>query len=161
MAADPIQPVVQSLENTIATPQTSSGADPNAASSWKSGTATPGTVLPAIATLMQVLYAASGDMASLGKSISSALSEVTAVIRAIADQLPTLGAGAADPMQQLQQALQLAQTLSPTGPVVVLNSAGTLFGQIQQLLADTNQGAIDLYQLAQQLDLIGSQLAPK
>ena len=64
-------------------------------------------------------------------------------------------------MQQLQQAMQLAQTLAPTGPVVVLNSAGTLFGQIQQLLAaGPAQGATELYQLAQQLDLIGAKLAP-
>jgi hypothetical protein len=154
---DTVQTVVDALKGTIAAPA-SSGAGTNPGD-WQTGPATPGPLIAPIATLMGVLYGASPDMQTTGKSIADGLNEVIVVIRAIASQMTTLTAGAADGMQALQNALTLAHTLSPTGPAVVLDSASGLFGQISQLLADPTKGAIALYQLAQQLDLIRQKVA--
>jgi hypothetical protein len=163
--ADPIQPVITALSTVFATPQASGPASvPN---SWKNGTATPANaaVAGAITTLMKTLYTVSKDMSTVGSAISTALTDVAGVVSAIADQLQALPSASdvASAMGQLQQGLTLAQTLAPTGPVAVLDSAGQLFKQLQDLLTatpDPKQAAIELYKLAQQLSLIASDLKP-
>lgn len=160
--ADPtetVQSVVDALKGTIAAPALVAGGNGSDPAAWKAGPATPGALMQPIAGLMGVLYGASTDMQTTGKSIADALSGVIAVIRAIADEMTKLTSSAANGMQSLQNALTLAHTLSPTGPAVVLDSASGLFAQIQQLLADPTKGAIALYQLAQQLDLIRQKVA--
>jgi DNA repair ATPase RecN len=164
---DPIKPVVDGLKSTIAVPQsTGSGTSPD---DWKSATAMAANaqVTNAINTLMSLLYTA-GDKSftSVGDAIVTALGDVTTALRQLAAAIATLTASASDvsaAMDQLQQALALAQTLLPSGPVAVLNSAGTLFQQIQNLLSGTaslDDAAIELYQLAQQLDFVATTLKP-
>jgi hypothetical protein len=164
--ADPIQPVIDGLKTTIAVPQnTGSGSAPD---DWKTAKAIAAnaSVTGAITTLMQVLYGASTDMAAVGSAIVAALGGVTAALRQLAGAIAGLTAAPGDvsgAMAQLQQALALAQTLLPTGPVAVLDSAGGLFQQIQGLLgaaASPAAAAIELYQLAQQLDFIATTLTP-
>ena len=140
---------------------------PGDPASYKAGTATvpnPGLV-SAITALMQALYSASSDMNDVGTAIKTALADVAKVIVAIADQVVNLSSvtDVANAMGQLQQGLALAQTLAPTGPVAVLNSAGQLFQQIQNLLAatpDQKTAAIELYSLAQQLNQLAVGIKP-
>jgi hypothetical protein len=161
--ADPIQPVVAALSTVFAVPSGTLG-DP---ASYKAGTATvpnPG-VVNAITALLQALYSASTDMNDVGTATKTALTDVAKVITALADQVVGLSAVAdvANAMGQLQQALVLAQTLAPTGPVAVLDSAGQLFKQIQDLLTavpDPKNAAIELYSLAQQLNQIAIEIKP-
>jgi hypothetical protein len=160
---DPIKPVIDALSTVFAVPSGTPG-DP---ASYKAGTATvpnPG-VVGAITALMQALYSASSDMNDVGTAIKTALTDVAKVIVAIADQVVALSSvtDVANAMGQLQQGLTLAQTLAPTGPVAVLNSAGTLFQQIQNLLAatgDPKTAAIELYSLAQQLNQLAIEIKP-
>jgi hypothetical protein len=164
---DPIQPVIDALKSAIATPNQNPPGT-NTPDEWKAGKATPTNkvVVDAISQLMQVLYGASNDMKGVGSDINSALTEVATVITALADQIDKLGQikDVAAALGQLQQGLALAQTLAPTGPVAVLDSASKLFQQISDLLTaakNKDQAAIELYQLAQQLEFVASTLKPK
>jgi hypothetical protein len=155
---DPIQPVVDALKSAIAVPSSSP--------SWKAGKATAASsVVTDISALMQALYGASNDMKDVGNAINSALSAVASVIRALADQIASLGSisDVANAMKQLQQGLAIANTLAPIGSGAVLDSASQLFQQIHDLLASASSAANaanELYQLAQQLEFVGTTLKP-
>jgi ABC-type transporter Mla subunit MlaD len=164
MVDDPIKPVVDALAQVFAKPKGVAN-DPD---SYKSGTADPANpaLTGAITTLLGVLYTASADMAGVGTSIKQALTDVANVVSALGDAirgLPAPVGDVANAMSQLQQGLAVAQTLAPTSTAAVLDPAGKLFSQIQNLLTavpDPKQAAIELYSLAQQFRLIATQIKP-
>ena len=159
--ADPIAPVVTALNAIATATHTDSGTE---ATDWKNGNATPSSVASVVAILIQALYKASPDMKSVGTDIENALTEVSNVVGAIADQFVTLAGEGTDITSALtgvQNGLALAQTLAPTSATTVLSSGSQLFQQLQQLLAatdDLNTAATELYQLNQQFVYMSTHL---
>jgi hypothetical protein len=164
MADDPIKEASDALAKVFAKPK---GA-PNDPDSYKNGTADPANpaLVGSITTLLGVLYGASADMATIGASIKQALMDVAKVVSALGDAvraLPTPVNDVAKAIVQLRQALETAKLLSPTPAGGALDPGIRLFDQIEKLLTavpDTKQAAIELYGLAQQLQLIAKQIKP-
>jgi hypothetical protein len=157
---DPIQDVITAL-NFLVTPSPAliTGA-PQSVSTWV-GSGAPaageGTVYAPIQTLLGVLFAASSDMTTVGKSVNTALSDVAGVVAKLATALGQVTAVAGDvtsAMTGLQSALALAQALAPGSSSVVLTSASSLFQQLSQLLTaagNVQQAAAELAELSQLL----------
>lgn len=158
--SDPIQQVITAL-NFLVTPSPAlNTGSPQAPSTWV-GTGAPaageGTVYSPIKTLLGVLFSASSDMTTVGKSVNTALGDVAGVVGQLATALGQVTAAAGDvtsAMNGLQSALALAQSLAPGSSTVVLTSASSLFQQLQQLLTaagSVEQAAAELAELSQLL----------
>lgn len=162
---DPIAPVVNALSILV----TPNPAPPTAApygppSKWEGTSATKGSFYTPLQTLLGVLFSVSSDMNTVGKGINTALTDVAKVVTTIADNLASLSniTDAANAMTALQNSLSLAQALAPGSTTAVLNSASSLFAQLQNLLSSVStidQAAAELAELSQQLTAL-SELFP-
>jgi ABC-type transporter Mla subunit MlaD len=162
---DPIAPVVSALTVLVTPNPAAVTSPPQAPSAWEPpNTATDGSLYAPITALLDVLFAASSDMTTVGKGINTALTDVASVVTKIADQLAALPSitEATDAMNALQSGLALAQTLAPSSASAVLTSGSNLFQTLQNLLSATgsiDQSAAEMAQLAQQLTAL-SQMFP-
>jgi methyl-accepting chemotaxis protein len=157
---DPIQQVITAL-NFLVTPSPAlNTGTPQPVSTWVGSgalAAGEGTVYTPIQTLLGVLFSASSDMTTVGKSVNTALGDIAGVVGKLATALGQVTAAAGDvtgAMNGLQSALALAQSLAPGSSSVVLTSASSLFQQLQQLLTvagSVEQAAAELAELSQLL----------
>lgn len=147
---DPFPPVINAISAVFAKPTPP----------YDTGAATPPN--PALAAsvtgLVNVLYAASADMKSVGAAMATALTSVASVLSALADQIKN---GPSD-IAALQSAfINALNTFVPKAVAdTVLASGQPLSSQLQGLLA-AQQPANELYQLAQQLKLIAQEIQPQ
>lgn len=154
---DPIAPVVTALSVLVKpNPAPPASAPYPAPSTWEGNTATNGTLYTPIQTLLGVLFSVSTDMNTVGKGVNKALTDVAKVVTTLADNLHSIGnlADANSAMTALQNSLSLAQALAPGSTTTVLNSASSLFQQLQNLLSSVgsiDQAAAELAEFSQQL----------
>jgi hypothetical protein len=158
--SDPIQQVITALNFLVTPAPALNSGSPQPVSTWV-GSGAPaageGTVYAPIKTLLGLLFIASSDMTTVGKSINTALGDVAGVVGQLATALGQVTASAGDvtgAMNGLQSALSLAQSLAPGSSSVVLTSASSLFQQLQQLLTtagSVEQAAAELAELSQLL----------
>ena len=123
--ADPIGDAIQAL-NVLIVP-TADGA----------GSPTETPLFTTIQTLVQAIFNASPSMKTVSSDITGALTEAATVISAIAKAMQTSTGSLSDigsAMTGLQNILSMAQSLAPAGTSVVLNSASTLFQNIENQL---------------------------
>jgi len=123
--ADPIGDAIQAL-NVLLVP-TADGA----------GSPTETPLFTTIQTLVQAIFNASPSMKTVSSDITGALTEAATVISAIAKAMQTSTGSLSDigsAMTGLQNILSMAQSLAPAGTSVVLNSASTLFQNIENQL---------------------------
>jgi DNA repair ATPase RecN len=157
--SDPIATVVQALSVLVAPNPALSTPNTLPPTTWTDGTkvATDGTLYTPVQTLLGVLFGASTDLTSLGNGVNTALTDVAKVTAKIADQLGSLQSveqDATNALSALQTVLSLAQALAPSSGSSVLQSAGGLFQQLQNLLSiagSIEQAAAELAELSQQL----------
>lgn len=158
--ADPIADVVSALSILVTPNPVLNSGSPQAPSAWASGGATEASAFTPIQTLLGVLFSASSDMTTVGKSVNSALTSVANVVTQLANALATVSAAAGDvtsAMKGLQQALTMAQSLAPSSVSVVLTSGSQLFLQLQGLLTatgDVKLAAAELGELSQLLSTL-------
>ena len=157
--SDPIAPIVQALSVLVAPNPPLSTTNPQPITTWTDGTnlATDGTLYTPVQTLLGVLFGASADLTSLGNGVNTALTDVAKVTAKIADQLGSLQSveqDATNALSALQTVLSLAQAFAPSSGSNVLQSAGGLFQQLQNLLSiagSIEKAAAELAELSQQL----------
>ena len=158
---DPIQQVITALNFLVTPAPALNTASPQPPSTWVGSGAQPageGTVYSPIKTLLGVLFAASSDMTTVGKSVNTSLGDVAKVVGQLSTAMGQVTATAGDvtgAMTGLQSALALAQSLAPGSSRAVLTSASSLFQQLQQLLTvagSVEQAAAELAELSQLLN---------
>jgi hypothetical protein len=156
---DPLAPIISAI-SVIAAPQpTLNTASPQPPSAWIGGsiTATDTALYIPVQTLLGLLFGASGDLTAVGNGIDTGLTGVASALATIATQTNAITASAADVQtvfSTLQTVLGLAQTLAPSGTTGVLQSAGGLFQQLQQVLSVVGSlpvAAAELAELSQQM----------
>src|ERR1700761_659981 len=122
---DPIGDAIQAL-NVLIVPTPAGTGSP---------TETP--LFTTIQTLVHAIFNASPSMKTVSSDITGALTEAATVISAIAKAMQTSTGSLSDigsAMTGLQNILSMAQSLAPAGTSVVLNSASTLFQNIENQL---------------------------
>jgi hypothetical protein len=157
--SDPIATIVQAISILVAPSPALNTANPQASTIWTDGSnvATDGTLYAPVQALLGVLFGASDDLTSVGKSVNTGLVEVADVIATIAKEfsiLASVKAEATSAFSALQTILTLAQTIAPSSATGVLQSAGRLFQQMQSLisaLSSIELAAAELGELSQQL----------
>jgi len=151
---DPLAPVVQAL-SSIAKPNPTLSGSSQQPSDWTGGSnaATDGPLYTPAQLLLGLILGASADLTSLGNGINSALTGVAAALASLANEIGDLesASGAASVLTGLQTVLGLVQGFAPPSAAGTLQSAATLFGQLNTLLADVTTEANEMAELSQQL----------
>jgi hypothetical protein len=147
--ADALASLIQELD-ALAVPAATSG-------DYKGGTATPTEVLTVAETLWKLLASVpslASAMGTIDTAVTKALTDVVDVLNAAADELTTLGAGAALTQTQIGQVLAAASAAAgPAFPAAALSPASAFASELSALAKDAAVAnpAQCLYQLGQQL----------
>jgi hypothetical protein len=163
-ASDPISAAVSALAVDFAKP-TGNGADP---ASYKSGSATvpnPGLV-SLLTNLLGVLYGASTGLKNTGSFVADAFKNITNILRILGDQVALLPDVVDIPgvLDKFQTALSAANAMPAPDPSGPPGAASSLYSQLEALLSNVKSAAdaaILFYSLAQQLEALASDIAPK
>jgi hypothetical protein len=153
---DPLAPVVQALSYLAApNPAVNNPVGSQQPSDWTGGSnsATDGPLYTPAQVLLGLILGASADLTSLGNGINSALTGVAAALASLANEIGDLesASGAATVLSGLQTVLGLIQGFVPPSAAGTLQSAGTLFGQLNTLLSDITLEANEIAAISQQL----------